>query len=143
MLERHSNKRATWRWRSLSAPLSQLRNGTGEDVREKSSRTRTFRCLRTAILWQQSTRRRGCPLSARPSCGSPLGYGQGEKGELQGEVRQSLQPWLSPPETCQTLQKQPGKGSSALDEKQEQLHTGATGADIPSLVTPSSVVSPF
>lgn len=45
MLARHSNKRATWRWRLRSAPLGQQRNGTGGD-REKSFETWTVRCLR-------------------------------------------------------------------------------------------------
>lgn len=36
MWERHSNKRATWRWRSLSTPLRQWWIGTGEDTKEKS-----------------------------------------------------------------------------------------------------------
>lgn len=126
MLERHSNKRATWRWRSLFAPLSQRWKGTGGDVWEKSFRTRTFGPLRAAFLWHQSTRQRGCPLSARPSFGSPRGHGQGDP---RGEARQSLQPWLSPPGTCQTLRKQPDKGFISFGWKNRNIYTSRSCLD--------------
>lgn len=161
MLEQHSGKTTTWRWRSLATPLP-VSDEMGLERLERI-RTRTVRCPREEfqILPEQSTRQRGHPPSVQPSCGSHRGPGQSELGELQGEMAKSLLPWLSPPGTYQTLQETNWfvrctvEGSPVIYfhqwrvEIKEISHIWATDQEmhcdhsIPSLVTPSSEVSPF